>query len=28
LGQKDEEIVKVEKKGSRKDDFGEERGGI
>jgi len=28
LGQKDEEIVKVEKKGSRKDDFGEERGRI
>jgi len=28
FGQKDGEFVEVEKKGSRKDDFGEERGGI
>ena len=27
MGQKDEELVKVEKKGSKKKDFGEERGG-
>jgi len=28
FGAKDEELVKVEKKGSKKDDVGEERGGI